>query len=193
MQWSLRLMTRASGCPPSTSHRIWQAFDLQPHRSESFKLSSNSIHRSARSCCASIRRARSRRWIAPARLVPMRPVQVGQCTHNCMRHGGTTLFAALDVKLVMDNDTNQPGRVPGCGAGNVEASGLAAPMMSRSTSARTYEEFRVSPIITGHSTFESLETVMTKIFNVEVLTTVFVKISVVRQVVRHALHEDNRQ
>ena len=36
--WSLRSMARAVGYAPSTIHRIWQAFGLQPHRSETFKL-----------------------------------------------------------------------------------------------------------------------------------------------------------
>ena len=39
--WSLRSMARAVGQAPSTIHRIWQAFGLQPHRSETFKLSSD--------------------------------------------------------------------------------------------------------------------------------------------------------
>ena len=39
--WSLRSMARAVGYAPSTIHRIWQAFGLQPHRSETFKLSSD--------------------------------------------------------------------------------------------------------------------------------------------------------
>ena len=33
-QWSARSMARATGYAPSTIHRIWQAFSLQPHRSE---------------------------------------------------------------------------------------------------------------------------------------------------------------
>ena len=33
-------MAAAVGYAPSTVHRIWQAFGLQPHRSETFKLSS---------------------------------------------------------------------------------------------------------------------------------------------------------
>ena len=37
--WSLRGMAGATGYAPSTIHRIWQAFGLQPHRAESFKLS----------------------------------------------------------------------------------------------------------------------------------------------------------
>ena len=38
--WS-HSMARASGHAPSTIHRIWRAFGLQPHRSETFKLSSD--------------------------------------------------------------------------------------------------------------------------------------------------------
>ncbi|RUV29858.1 helix-turn-helix domain-containing protein, partial [Mesorhizobium sp. M5C.F.Ca.IN.020.32.2.1] len=38
--WSLRSMARAVHHAPSTIHRIWKAFGLQPHRAESFKLSS---------------------------------------------------------------------------------------------------------------------------------------------------------
>ena len=41
--WSLRSMARAVGYAPSTIHRIWQAFGLQPHRSETFKLSSDPL------------------------------------------------------------------------------------------------------------------------------------------------------
>ena len=36
-------MARASGYAPSTIHRIWQAFGLQPHRSQTFKLSSDPL------------------------------------------------------------------------------------------------------------------------------------------------------
>ena len=41
--WSLRTMAKAVGHAPSTIHRIWQAFGLQPHRSETFKLSSDPL------------------------------------------------------------------------------------------------------------------------------------------------------
>jgi transposase len=37
--WSTRGMARASGMSQSTIRRIWRAFGLQPHRSETFKLS----------------------------------------------------------------------------------------------------------------------------------------------------------
>jgi transposase len=35
--WSTRGMAKASGVSTSTVHRIWRAFSLQPHRSETFK------------------------------------------------------------------------------------------------------------------------------------------------------------
>ncbi len=35
--WSTRSMAKASGVSISTVHRIWRAFSLQPHRSETFK------------------------------------------------------------------------------------------------------------------------------------------------------------
>ena len=41
--WSLRSMARAVGYAPSTIHRIWKAFGLQPHRSETFKLSADPL------------------------------------------------------------------------------------------------------------------------------------------------------
>ncbi len=37
--WSLRSMARASGISRSSVHTIWKAFNLQPHRAETFKLS----------------------------------------------------------------------------------------------------------------------------------------------------------
>ena len=39
--WSTRSMARETGYAPSTIHRIWQAFSLQPHRSETFKSSAD--------------------------------------------------------------------------------------------------------------------------------------------------------
>ncbi len=39
--WSSRGMARASGLSVSTVQRIWRAFGLQPHRLETFKLSTN--------------------------------------------------------------------------------------------------------------------------------------------------------
>jgi hypothetical protein len=38
-----RLMAQASALSVSSVHRIWQAFSLQPHRSETFKLSTDPL------------------------------------------------------------------------------------------------------------------------------------------------------
>ena len=39
--WSTRGMAKASGVSTSSVHRIWRAYCLQPHRSETFKLSAD--------------------------------------------------------------------------------------------------------------------------------------------------------
>ena len=41
--WSRRSMARATGLSATTVHRIWGAFGLQPHRVETFKLSSDPL------------------------------------------------------------------------------------------------------------------------------------------------------
>src|SRR5688500_14741239 len=41
--WSLRSMARASGLSVSTVGRVWRAFGLQPHRAETFKLSTDPL------------------------------------------------------------------------------------------------------------------------------------------------------
>ena len=37
--WSTRTLAKATGVSPMSVHRIWHAFGLQPHRTETFKLS----------------------------------------------------------------------------------------------------------------------------------------------------------
>ena len=39
--WSVRTMAEASGLSKSTVHRVWNAFGLQPHRYEHFKISTD--------------------------------------------------------------------------------------------------------------------------------------------------------
>ena len=41
--WSIRSMARESGLSHTTIRRIWAAFSVQPHRSETFKLSSDPL------------------------------------------------------------------------------------------------------------------------------------------------------
>ena len=109
--WSLRSMARAVGHAPSTIHRIWQAFGLQPHRSETFKLSADPLfvdkvrdiiglyldppERALVLCVDEKSQIQALDRTQP--LLPMRPGQVERRTHDYMRHGTTTLFAALDI------------------------------------------------------------------------------------------------
>lgn len=109
--WSLRSMARASGYAPSTIHRIWQAFGLQPHRSETFKLSTDPFFvekvrdivglylappdRALVLCVDEKSQIQALDRSQP--LLPMRPGQPERRTHNYTRHGVTSLFAALDV------------------------------------------------------------------------------------------------
>ena len=109
--WSLRSMASAVGHAPSTVHRIWQAFGLQPHRSETFKLSSDPFfvekvrdivglylappERALVLCVDEKSQIQALDRTQP--LLPMRPGQPERRSHDYKRHGTTSLFAALDV------------------------------------------------------------------------------------------------
>jgi transposase len=109
--WSLRSMARESGLSHTTIWRIWGAFGLQPHRSERFKLSSDPHFvdkvrdivglylsppdRALVLCVDEKSQIQALDRTQP--LLPMRPGQVERRTHDYIRHGTTTLFAALDI------------------------------------------------------------------------------------------------
>jgi transposase len=110
--WSTRSMAKASGVSISTVHRIWRAFSLQPHRSETFKLSTDPLfvekvrdivglylappERALVLCVDEKSQIQALDRTQP--LLPMRPGQAERRTHDYKRHGTTSLFAALDVK-----------------------------------------------------------------------------------------------
>ncbi len=110
--WSLREMAKVSGLSRMTVSRIWRAFGLQPHRTETFKLSNDPLliekvrdivglylnppdH--AVVLCVD-EKAQIQALDRTQPLLPMRPGQVERRTHDYKRHGITSLFAALDVK-----------------------------------------------------------------------------------------------
>jgi transposase len=110
--WSLRDMAKASGLSRTTVGRIWRAFGLQPHRSETFKLSTDPLFIEkvrdivglyldppdhAVVLCVD-EKAQIQALDRTQPLLPMRPGQVERRTHDYTRHGTTSLFAALDVK-----------------------------------------------------------------------------------------------
>ena len=105
-------MAAKSGLSRSTVHRVWHAFGLQPHRTETFKLSSDPLFiekvrdivglylnppdRALVLCVDEKSQIQALDHTRP--LLPMRPGQVERRTHDYLRHGTTTLFAALDVQ-----------------------------------------------------------------------------------------------
>lgn len=110
--WSTRSMSRACGLSVSTVHRIWRAFSLQPHRSETFKLSTDPLFVEKvrdiiglyldppdRALVLSVdEKSQIQALDRTQPMLPMRPGQVERRTHDYKRHGTTSLFAALDVK-----------------------------------------------------------------------------------------------
>ena len=109
--WSRRSMARATGVSTTTVHRIWGAFGLQPHRVETFKLSSDPLfvdkvrdivglyldppQRALVLCVDEKSQIQALDRSQP--MLPLRPGQVERRPHDYKRHGTTTLFAALDV------------------------------------------------------------------------------------------------
>ena len=110
--WSTRGMAQATGLSRMTISRIWRAFGLQPHRSETFKLSPDPllidkvrdivglyIDPPAHAVVLCVdEKSQIQALDRTAPLLPLQPGQVERRTHDYTRHGTTSLFAALDVK-----------------------------------------------------------------------------------------------
>jgi transposase len=110
--WSTRAMAARCGVSQSTVGRIWRAFGLQPHRTETFKLSRDPLfidkvrdivglyldppERALVLCVDEKSQIQALDRSQP--LLPMRPGQLERRTPDYVRHGTTSLFAALDVK-----------------------------------------------------------------------------------------------
>ena len=110
--WSTRRMAAATGLTQNAIVRIWHAFGLQPHRSESFKLSAdpffvekvrdivglylNPPDRAVVVCVDEKSQIQALERTQP--VVPSAPGGLPERhTHDYTRHGTTSLFAALDV------------------------------------------------------------------------------------------------
>src|SRR5882762_9696834 len=110
--WSTRGLAKASGLSRMTISRIWRAFGLQPHRSDTFKLSPDPLliekvrdivglymnppDHALVLCVDEKTQIQALDRTQP--LLPLRPGQLERRTHDYKRHGTTSLFAALDVK-----------------------------------------------------------------------------------------------
>jgi transposase len=89
--WSTRGMAKATGLSREAIGRIWRAFGLQPHRTDTFKLSTDPLF---------VEKVRDVVGLYLNRTQPLLPLGPGQAernTHDYERHGTTSLFAALRV------------------------------------------------------------------------------------------------
>jgi len=109
--WSCRSLAAETHLSKSTVHRIWRAFGLQPHRARHFQLSSDPFFvEKVRDIVGLYLNPPDKALVmcvdeksqiqALERAQPMLPLGLGYVegvTHHYLRHGTTTLFAALDT------------------------------------------------------------------------------------------------
>lgn len=110
-QWTTRSMAAVAGLSKDTIARLWRTFGLQSHRVDTFKLSADPqfvekvrdivglylcppdhaivLSMDEKTQVQALDRTRP--------LLPMRPGIPARQTHDYIRHGTTSLFAALDV------------------------------------------------------------------------------------------------
>ena len=104
-------MAQATGMSQSAVSRIWRAFALQPHRQETFKLSKDPLFiekvrdivglymtpptKAVVLCVDEKSQIQALDRTQP--LLPMAPGVAERRSHDYVRHGTTSLFAALDV------------------------------------------------------------------------------------------------
>jgi transposase len=109
--WSTRLLATKLGVSQSTVSRAWRAFGLQPHRVETFKLSTDPLFidkvrdivglylnpptRAMVLCVDEKSQIQALDRTQP--LLPLAPGVAERRTHDYERHGTTSLFAALDL------------------------------------------------------------------------------------------------
>ena len=110
--WSTRELAKATGLSRMTISRIWRAFGLQPHRTETFKLSPDPLliekvrdivglymnppEHAVVFCVDEKSQIQALDRTQP--LLPLRPGQLERRTHDYKRNGTTSLFAALELK-----------------------------------------------------------------------------------------------
>ncbi len=109
--WSRSKMAERSGLSRSTIGRIWKAFDLKPHRADGFKLSNDplfvekvydvvGLYLNPPEAAVVLSVDEKSQVQALARSQPAFPMMPGmpeKRTHDYVRHGTTSLFAAFNV------------------------------------------------------------------------------------------------
>lgn len=109
--WSTRSMARASGLNQTAVSRIWRAFGLKPHAVESWKLSTDPdfvdkvrdvvglyLNPPENALVLAVDEKSQMQAIdRTAPILPMMPGTPERATHDYIRHGTTSLFAAFDI------------------------------------------------------------------------------------------------
>ena len=109
--WSVRALAKHMRISRMMVHRVWQRFDVQPHRVEKFKLSKDPKFeekvrdivglyldppdRALVLCVDEKSQIQALDRTAP--ILPLRPGLPERQTHDYKRHGTTTLFAAFNI------------------------------------------------------------------------------------------------
>jgi transposase len=109
--WSTRLLAKKLKVSQSTVSRAWRAFGLQPHRAETFKLSTDPLFidkvrdlvglylnppTKALVLCVD-EKSQIQALDRTQPILPLAPGLPERRTHDYKRHGTTSLFAALDI------------------------------------------------------------------------------------------------
>jgi transposase len=109
--WTGALMAKASGLSVSSVQRIWRAHGLQPHRMRQFKLSNDPkfveklrdvvglyLDPPAHAIVLSLdEKSQIQALDRTQPGLPLKKGRAGTMTHDYVRHGTTTLFAAMNV------------------------------------------------------------------------------------------------
>src|SRR3712207_3619259 len=109
--WSTRSMATAVGMSQTAISRIWRAFGLKPHLVQTWKLSTDPQFvdkvrdvvglymdppENALVLCVD-EKSQMQALDRTAPILPVMPTTPARMTHDYVRHGTTSLFAALDV------------------------------------------------------------------------------------------------
>lgn len=109
--WSTRSMASATGMSQSAISRIWRAFGLKPHAIETWKLSTDphfvdkvrdvvGLYMSPPEnalVLAVDEKSQMQAIDRTAPILPIMPTTPARMTHDYIRHGTTSLFAAFDI------------------------------------------------------------------------------------------------
>ena len=109
--WSTRSMAKATGMSQTAVSRIWRAFELKPHREQTWKLSAdpqfiekvrdvvglymNPPEHALVMCADEKSQIQALNRTAPC--LPVLPTTPARRSHDYVRNGTTSLFAALDM------------------------------------------------------------------------------------------------